>query len=138
MKTITPSQHYSIRLPDDVTQQWDAEVLSLWRENDPTALQLSSRARESGQQVSARERLSDRMASSKTKWTPLEIGCDSDCESAAASTTDGDYEWWHIYLVVPSVAVYATVSFPRSTKVSQWAVEAVHSIRFGRPVVVHV
>ena len=138
MKTITPSRHYSIRLPNDVTQQWDKEVLSLWRDDDRTALQLSSYLRESEQQVSAKERLSDRMARSSTKWSPLDIGCDSACDIAAASTADGDYIWWHIYLVVPKVAVYATISFPSSTKASQWAVDAVRSIRFGSPVIVPV
>src|SRR4051812_8717690 len=127
MKTTTPSRHYSIRLPDDVTQQWDEQVLSLWRDDDPTVLQLSSYLRESERQVSAKERLSDRRAGSSTKWSPLDIGRDWYCDIAAASTADGDYIWWHIYLVEPNVAVYATISFPTSMKASEWAIDAVRS-----------
>jgi hypothetical protein len=138
MKTTTPSRHYSIRLPDDVTQQWDEQVLSLWRDDDPTVLQLSSYLRESERQVSAKERLSDRRAGSSTKWSPLDIGRDWYCDIAAASTADGDYIWWHIYLVEPNVAVYATISFPTSMKASEWAIDAVRSIRFGSPVDVPV
>ncbi len=138
MKTFTPSPHYSIRLPDDVHLELDEEVFSAWRKGDSTVLQLSSRFRESGKQVSAAERLRSRMKTTTTIWSPLTVGCDTECEVAAASTTDDGYVWWHIYLVVPTTAVYATVSFPSTGVVNEWAVDAIRSIRFGNPIVTPV
>jgi hypothetical protein len=137
MKTITPSPHYSLRLPNDIREQYDDGVLSLWRDDAPTALQISSKLRESGEQVSAEERLADLIAKGGS-WSPLKITCDADCETAAASTTDDTFVWWHVYLVCPYLAIYATVSFPTESEVDRWAVEAIQSIRFGDPIVVPV
>jgi hypothetical protein len=132
MKTVKPTAHYSIRIPDDTHQELDEEVLGLWKEGDGTLLQVSSKVRVEGEQVSAEQRLADRMR--VRTWSRIELGCDADCEVAAATTAQGEYVWWHIYLVVPYVAVYSTISFPASAHVSDWALGAVRSIRFGNPV----
>jgi hypothetical protein len=137
MRTITPSIHYSIRVPHDVRQQQDEEVLSLWREENSRVLQFSSRFRGSGQQVSAGERLADRIAKGGS-CSEVEIKCAADCDVAAAQMTDGDVVWWHIYLVTPKLAIYATISFPIDSEAFQWAVDAVGSIRFGDPVIVPI
>ena len=132
MKTLKPSEHYSIRVPDNTHQQLDDEVLSLWQERDGTLLQLSSRVRIEGEQVTAEQRLANRVRVGT--WSRIELTCDADCEIAAASTEQDDFVWWHIYLVVPYVSVYSTISFPASAHASDWAVDAVRSICFGNPV----
>jgi hypothetical protein len=132
MKTIRPTPHYSLSIPDDIHEQYDDAVLSLWKEGDGTLLQLSSTVREGGEQVSAQQRLTDRMRVGS--WSNVNLKCDADCEVAAGSTKQEGYVWWHIYLVVSYVAVYATISFPTSATASDWAVEAIRTIGFGNPV----
>ena len=132
MKTVRPTPHYSVRVPDDTHEQYDHEVLSLWREGDSTLLQLSSTVREWGKQVSAQQRLADRMRIGT--WSKLNVTCDADCEIAAGSTEQDGCAWWHVYLVVSYVAVHATVSFPVSATASDWALDTIRNIRFGDPV----
>jgi hypothetical protein len=137
MRTITPSSRYSIRLPDDVRQEWDEEVLSIWRDSDSTVLQLSSYCRESGSQITARQRLADRMAVGGT-WRDVNVPVNADCEVAGAQCEGEKFAWWHIYLVTPRLALYATISFPCRTQPSKWAVDSIREIQFGEPVVVPV
>jgi hypothetical protein len=138
MRTVCPSKYYSIRVPADAKEDYDGTVLSIWRDGESTALQLSSYVRTEGEQISANERLEDRARSTSGQWKRLELGIGGDCEVAAASVLNDGVEWWHCYLVTPQLAVYATLSFPEVQKPSPWALDAIHSIRFGSPVIVPV
>jgi hypothetical protein len=131
MKTIEPSPNYSIRVPDDTHEQYDGAVLSLWRDADPTALQLSSYFRESGLQVSAATRLAERIEKTSGVWHRSGFSTECGCDTAAAITDSGGYQWHHIYVVTPRLAVYATISHPSGQTASSWAVEAMRGIRFA-------
>jgi hypothetical protein len=124
---------YQITLPDDVFQQQDERVSSFWRPGSHSALQLSSYVREAGPQVSAEQRLNERIAKGDSKAAPLK-GFQTDwCpESAAATVIDGrGWTWTHVYLVWPDLAVYATVSRPpyEDSSADSWAIQAVKGIR---------
>lgn len=135
MKTLQPTESYQVSLPDDVVQEFDEEVSSFWRPHSRTALQLSSRARHSGSQVTARERLSDRMRTTQdvSTWAPIDDFRGNWCPDAAAATlTKGNgWVWTHAYLVWPDLAVYATISKPphEPPDADAWAIQAVKSIR---------
>jgi hypothetical protein len=132
-RTITPSPHYSMQIPQDAHEDYNEQALSVWRDNDPTVLQPSSTFRTSRPQVSARQRLSDRVSSSGGEWQPLQVDVNGTCDVAAASTRDADCVWWHIYLVTPTLAVYATIAFPLNGSAADWAVEALRTVKFGNP-----
>ena len=85
-------------IPDDTHQELDEEVLSLWKEGDGTLLQVSSKVRVEGEQVSAEQRLADRMRVGT--WSRIELDCDADCEVAAATTEQDKIELAAQYLVV--------------------------------------
>ena len=61
MKEANPFPSVSILLPDDIVEDNDATVASYWKKGDTCLLQISSFLREQGPQVSAAERLSQRI-----------------------------------------------------------------------------
>lgn len=131
MKTVEPSPSYSICVPADAHEEYDGGVLSLWRDGDATALQFSSFIREAGTtQVSAAERLAERIQSTGGEWKRFDVRTQCECDIAAATTERNGFRWQHIYVVTPRVAVYATISHPSGQTAGNWASEAVRGIRF--------
>lgn len=128
-----PTGSYEIELPDDVAESSDERVSSYWRQRTACALQLSSYVRERGDQVSAEERLAERIRQGG-QWRRIQFDekAHLDRQVAAAVTRDEeDCTWTHIYLVWPDLTVYATVSRPRDEPptAEQWAIDALRSIR---------
>ena len=111
MKRLNPFPSVSILLPDDIVEDNDPSVASYWREGDSCPLQLSTFYRQHGSQISAMNRLSDRMATGG-QWLMFNLpGQINGCEIAAAAINDDEgTSWVHIYLVWEWVAVHATVS----------------------------
>jgi hypothetical protein len=130
MKKINPFPSVSIELPEDIVEDSDATVASYWRKGDSCLLQISSFLREQGPQVSAIERLSQRMAAGG-EWRPYNLPREiAGCETAAASRTDDQgTSWIHIYLVWEWLAVHATVSRQGDPLECDWAWNALASIR---------
>jgi hypothetical protein len=132
MKAINPFPSFSILLPDEVAEdQQGSTVASYWITGDSCLLQVSCFRRDSGQQVSASQRLSERIEMGGT-WKPFTLPREvQGCEAAAASMVDGQGTTWvHAYLVWPWLTVHATVS--RQGDLSspcEWAWEAISSIR---------
>ena len=58
--TPNPFPSFSILLPDGVAEEHEDTVASYWKKGDSCLLQVSSFRRDSGPQVSAAQRLSDR------------------------------------------------------------------------------
>ena len=131
MKAIKPFPSFSLSLPDEVTEdRKDTNVASYWMAGDTCLLQLSSFVRDSGQQVSATERLSERIKRGG-KWKSFDLsGVIDGCEAAAALTVDErGTSWVHAYLVWPWLTVHATVSRQGDPSACEWALEALSNIR---------
>jgi hypothetical protein len=111
MKKVNPFPSVFLLMPDDVEEEIDSTVASYWKEGDSCLVQISSFLREHGQQVSASQRLSERMAKGG-EWHPFDLPKQVyGCEMAAAVTSDDQGATWvHVYLVWEWLAVYATVS----------------------------
>jgi hypothetical protein len=129
MKAANPFPSFSILLPDDVAEDRDDTVASYWRKGDTCLLQLSSFRRDSGTQVSAAQRLAERVALGGT-WTPFSLGREvQGCETAAASMVDDrGTKWVHVYLVWPWLTVHVTLSRQGDLSACEWAWEALTSI----------
>ena len=130
MKRANPFPSVSILLPDDVVEDNDSTVVSYWRKGDTCLLQISSFLRERGPQVSAAQRLSERMGPGGD-WQEFHLpqGIEG-CETAAASTTNGrGTSWVHIYLVWEWLVVHATISQRVDLSTCDWAWNALFSIR---------
>jgi hypothetical protein len=130
MKEENPFQSISILLPDDIVGDNDATVASYWKKGDTCLLQLSSFLREQGPQVSAADRLAQRMRAGG-EWEAFDLPRQIEgCESAAASTTDSQgTSWVHIYLVWRWLALHVTVSGQGIHQTCDWAWNALFSIR---------
>jgi len=131
---VIPTGSYALLVPRNVEEDIDADVTSFWLDGDDLLLQLSSRTRSDGQQVSAGERMRDRLdmhAYSSVAIVPLEIlGC-PDAEAASAVDEDGTH-WLFVYAVWPALAVFVTVTHPsRDVAAPSWAIDAVRSIRLS-------
>jgi hypothetical protein len=131
MKAIKPFPSFSLLLPDEITEdRKDTNVASYWMAGDTCLLQFSGFMRDSGQQVSATERLSERIKRGG-KWKSFDLPRELDgCEAAAALTVDDHGTTWvHAYLVWPWLAVHVTVSRQGDLSLCEWAWEALSSIR---------
>jgi hypothetical protein len=119
-------------LPDEITEEADGRVSSYWIAGEPLLLQVSSYARQDGEQIGAMLRLQDRMAKSNGSWQiwPKRLHHDKRVDEAIGETKDGSgLTWVHVYLVWPHISVYATISGPDElVRVeNNWAYEAVKS-----------
>jgi len=130
MKRANPFPSLSLLLPDDIVEDSDTKVASYWKPGDICLLQISSVLRVEGQQVSATQRLSDRMRAGG-EWRTVSLPCTIEgCDIAAASAKDGEgASWVHVYLVWDWLAVYATVSYKGDPSMCDWAWSALFSIR---------
>lgn len=132
MTVLSPTGSYQIDLPDDVFQEYDNLVASFWRPASDCALQLSSRS-QTGEQVSAGQRIKDKIESAGGQWNPFppfEHKWAPDFAGAVNLKEDG-WVWTHIYLVWPDLSVYATISKPpyEPPSVDRWAIDAVNSLK---------
>jgi hypothetical protein len=130
MKAANPFPSISLLLPDDVLEDHDERVFSCWRNGDSCLLQLTSFTRQSGPQVSAIQRLSDR-TQSEGSWKPFDLPQKVEgCEAAAAEMVDADgTSWVHVYLVWPWLAVHVTVSRKGQIEQCHWAWDSLASIK---------
>jgi len=130
MKRTNPFPSLSLLLPDDIVEDSDTKVASYWKRDDTCLLQISSHLRVEGPQVSAIQRLSERMRAGG-EWKTVSLGSTIEgCDIAAASTKDTEgASWVHVYLVWDWLAVYATVSHKDNALMCDWAWSALFSIR---------
>jgi hypothetical protein len=134
MLTLAPTASYEIDLPDDAQTEMDERVTSIWRPDSGLAVQLSSAVRYNGEQISASERLRDRIKRSGGSWQAVVVALPSaaDADVAAAQTTDKDgYDWLHVYVTWPDLFIYVTVSGANGEGpfTGTWAISALQSIR---------
>jgi hypothetical protein len=132
-KFIKPTESYGLFLPPNILHRADKRVSSFWRDGDPVLLQTSSYSRGAGAQISASDRLQDRIAKHDVEWhiwvEPLIGGTSIDQAIGEFEDVDGTL-WVHAYFVWPHLTVYATVSGP-AEKVrdrENWAWEGLKSI----------
>ncbi|HWZ13346.1 MAG TPA: hypothetical protein VNX22_09425 [Acidobacteriaceae bacterium] len=131
--TIQPSPSYEITLPAEVSQGYAGIVASFWMDSS-LALQLSGYKRKHGEQVSAAQRLKDRMDECGEKWSIWDANVHPDTRIDQAT---GEYldengvVWLHSYLVWPHYTIYATVAIPKgmARERADWALQGVASIR---------
>jgi hypothetical protein len=130
MKAANPFPSVSLLLPEDVLENHDDRVSSYWRKGDTCLLQLSTFTRQSGAQVSATQRLSDR-TKAEARWKPFDLPRKLEgCEAAAATMVDEQgTSWVHVYLVWPWVAVHVTVSRKGQLEECHWVWDSLASIR---------
>jgi hypothetical protein len=130
---IQPSPSYEITLPADVEQAYAGIVASFWRDSS-LALQLSGYRRKHGEQVSAAQRLKDRMDECDEEWSiwSANVHPDADIDQATGEYVDENgVTWLHSYLVWPHFTIYATLAIPKGMAREQadWALKGVASIR---------
>jgi hypothetical protein len=131
MKSTKPFPSFSLLLPDEVTEDHrDTNVVSYWIAGDSCLLQLSSFMRNSGKQIPATERLSERIRNGG-QWKSLEVPhAANGCEAAAAQTTDDNGTTWvHAYLVWPWLSIHVTVSRNGDPLACEWPWAALSTIR---------
>jgi hypothetical protein len=130
MKRTNPFPSLSLLLPDDIGEDNDSKVASYWKHDDTCLLQISSVLRVGGLQVSAAQRLSDRMRAGG-EWRTVSLPSTIEgCDVAAASTKDAEgTSWVHVYLVWDWLAVYATVSRKGDPSTCDWAWNTLFSIK---------
>jgi hypothetical protein len=131
-QTISPTGTYSVTVPNNIAEDVDGNITSIWIPGDDTLLQLSSSRRETGQQVTARERLGARLEREQAqdiRHAELRIpGCD-DAAGAVIADADGA-NWLYAYAVWPDLAIFITISHPEKDPTSpSWALDALCSVR---------
>lgn len=131
-RSIRPSNSYELSLPRTVAERHDAGVSSFWLANEPLLLQLSSYIRREGPQVTAQDRLRDRIAKTPGNWCAWKQSLSGapDVDQAAAELLEGGVLWMHCYLVWPHLTIYATISGPPGTvrDPNNWALEGLGSL----------
>jgi hypothetical protein len=133
LKAVGLSGSFSVMLPEGVCDQRDERVSSSWLEGKPLLLQLSSYIRTEGAQLSAQERLAQRMAKHQETWRlwKARIHPDTSIDQASAEFVNGNgFLWVHSYLVWTHLAIYATISGPEPEvrMNDNWAANALRTI----------
>jgi hypothetical protein len=130
MKRATPFPSLALSLPDDIEEDNDSTVASYWKQNDSCLLQISSFRRDRGPQVSATQRLMERMQA-RGDWKTITLTrAIEGCDIAAASIKDEqNTSWVHAHLVWEWLAVHATISTKDQLAVCDWAWDSLFSIR---------
>lgn len=129
MRVTNPFSSIFLSIPEDASEDHDDRVSSYWRNGDTCLLQVSSCVRQTGVQISAAQRLSERTKTSE-KWATFDLPRKpTGCDVAAAAMADEEASWVHIYLVWPWVAVYVTVSSEASHERCSWVWDSLASIR---------
>jgi hypothetical protein len=132
--TFAPTESYELDLPPEAQMDCEGRATSIWRAGSDLALQLSSTIRVEGVQVSAKQRLCERIEQEAGSWSKvdLQLLSASEAEVAAAQLTDQHgYDWLHVYVTWPDLSVYATISGPRGQGPfsTTWALSALQSVR---------
>jgi hypothetical protein len=129
---LRPTSSYQIQVPDEIRQDVAGRVSSLWMIGQSLLLQLSSYQRTTGDQVSAAQRLQDRIDKTPSDWRRVfERLCrDQAADQAVAERFDGESLWLHCYLVWPHLTVYVTLSgaVKEVQNPSSWARAALSSL----------
>ena len=100
--------------PDGVSQRSESRVTSFWIDGEPLLLQFSSYLRTEGSQISAGDRLRQRIDQTPSMWKVLDqILCrDPSVDQAAGEEQVDELVWLHAYFVWTHLTVYATLSGP--------------------------
>lgn len=115
LKTVRQSSSFLLKLPEDISHQCDERVNSFWLDGACLLLQLSSYFRTEGVQLSASDRLVQRISKHAENWTTWEgkIYPEGSVDQASAEYLDKNGVLWiHSYLVWPHLTIYATISGP--------------------------
>ena len=133
-RTVRPSSSYQLELPPQICEQMDERVTSFWVDGGPLLLQLSSYIRSQGEQLTARDRLKDRIAKHDQQWQRWEakIYPDLTVDQATAEYIDNDgLLWVHSYLVWPHLTIYSIISGPEGLVRlrDNWAIQSLKSVR---------
>ena len=133
-KIVAPSSSYQLRLPKEICEQNDGRVFSFWLDGAPLLIQLSSYIRSEGTQLTAGDRLKERIKKQDAQWNRWKenIHPDAGVDQATAEFTDDDgLLWIHSYLVWPHLTVYSIISGPQPTarNSGNWALQSLKSLR---------
>lgn len=128
----SPTGSYNLLLPEEVREDTDARAVSYWIPSSSILLQLSSYSREGLLQVSAEERLRDRLSADQPRsLTAITIdipGCPN--VSACAGLDDHDTWWLYVYAVWSDFAVFATISGPDvESCLTSWALRSLQTLQ---------
>lgn len=129
---VSPTPSYSLELPDDCVEEIDGSVISYWRHEDSSALQVSSYRRTSGEQVSARERLVARIARGEEPiLSPFAIPLPHPDYAAAIGTDSEDVTWLYVYITGPKLTLLVTLSGQRDAVLNErsWLRRALASVQ---------
>lgn len=130
MKRIRPTENYSIEIPGDAHEEYDAQVSSYWINEGEAILQISSYSRVEGEQTSAMERLDKRLKQENLlNVKPENISIPSCNDVAIVHGTDSKgIIWIFCYAVWPDLTILATISAPSDDKI-EWALTSIKSLK---------
>lgn len=128
---IRVSESYSVELAPRIRRETDGEVTSFWQDNEEVLLQLSSKRRVHGEQVSAAVRLQERTAGEDVGHVQtVDLKVESPDGAGAVFTDEEGWSWLYYYLVWPDLTIFATVCHPDQGELTtSWAAKAIESIK---------
>lgn len=132
LKEVSPTGSYSFRVPRGVEEDIDDRTASYWIDGDPTLLQASSYARDSGVQLSSSKRLASRLSRGElVDHRDFAVDISGCADVAAASGVDEEgAHWIYVYAVWPALTVLITISHPDAEiPESAWPFQAIRSLR---------
>jgi hypothetical protein len=133
LKYVMPTNSYGLFIPTDSEERKDGDLVSYWCKDNDVLLQLSSHLRNKGEQISARNRLTARLArEGRTEAAPEALEAKECPDCAAVSVLDANgIMWIYFYGVWKDLMVFATISGKAGSlrETGMWAFDAVRSIR---------
>lgn len=132
-RSESPTGRYEITVPSDAVNESDDGVFSYWVPGSDLLLQVSSRARLSGTQVSAETRLTALLAREPLlAATPLTSVTVPGCDFAACKGLDQlGMAWVYAYAVWPDLSIMVLASGRERDMADQegWVYTAIRSLR---------
>jgi hypothetical protein len=134
-KSARPMGSYTLKLPIDIVDKIEDEIVSYWRAGEDVLLQLSSNKRYEGPQIGAAVRLENRLQREKGELLPARVINMTSCpDFASAALLDREgVEWIYCYAVWPDLMVLATIcGQPQAVNTQgRWAFDAIEGLQRG-------
>jgi hypothetical protein len=134
LKVVQPSPSYQLAVPEEVSEDHDGRTNSFWIPGGASLLQLSSYLRSTGEQISAADRLQDRISKTAADWQlwSTSIYPDSSADQATAEFVDERQgKWVYTYIVWSHLTILAVISGPKTQvdDAQNWALKALRTVK---------
>lgn len=135
-RVVTPTDSYSLQLPEGVVEQYEDRTASFWKPDESTLLQVSSYIRLEGPQVPAAIRLDELLSRERVRVITRNVSAKVDCPdwAAALAKDDEGVNWFYGYAVWPDLCIMVSVSGSPHELASAgtWAFDALRTLHRRR------